>query len=340
MQQSNLVDAEIILGVKEAADELGIDIVSRMKTLGLDPGLLNDPRGYISWGLFNDLLETAANEEQCFYFGLLVAKHQPAIPLSMLGQMMKLCPTIGAAISKGHQYNSIYSHIVYWESLIESGFVRLSRKLYHAQVGVYGQCNTYGVVQVYKLLRALSNNRLQPTSVTFIHAEPDTATVKKYNNYFNIQVQFNQENDSITFPEEYLQLPIATADSRLLELIETHAGALQEKFRLDTDIVTNVRLIIRLKCSESACSLEHVARMLNLHPKTLHRQLKNSGMTFKQLLNEERCNLAQYYLSKSSIQLIQLAEILGYSDASAFSRAFKNQSGLSPKALKAKHLSQ
>lgn len=340
MHQSNLVDAEIIVGVKEAANELGIDIVTRMEKLGLDPSLLDSPSGYISWALFNELLEITAIEEQCFYFGLLVAKYQPAIPLSMLGQMMKLCPTVGAAIKKGHQYNSIYSHIVYWESLIEGAFITISRKLYHSQIGIYGQTNTYGVVQVFKLLRALSNNRLQPTSVTFIHAEPNAATVKKYNNFFNLPVQFNQENDSITFPVKYLQLPIATADAKLLNLIESHAGSLQKKFRLDMDLVTNVRLIVRLKCSESAINLVNVAQMLNVHPKTLHRQLKKYGMTFKQLLNEERFKLAQYYLSKSTIQLMQLAEMLGYSDASALSRAFKNQSGLSPKDWKIKHLTK
>ena len=100
MSKSNLVDAEIIVGVKEAATELGIDIVARMETLGLDPNLLPTTKGYISWTLFNDLLELVAKEEHCLYFGLLVAKHQPAIPLSLLGQMMKLCPTLGAAIKR------------------------------------------------------------------------------------------------------------------------------------------------------------------------------------------------------------------------------------------------
>jgi AraC-like DNA-binding protein len=74
--------------------------------------------------------------------------------------------------------------------------------------------------------------------------------------------------------------------------------------------------------------------MLNLHPKTLHRQLKKHDLTFKQLLKEERFNLAKYYLSKSNIQLIQLATILGYSDASALSRSFKNESGMSPQEWK------
>lgn len=338
MSKSNLVDAEIIVGVKEAATELGIDIVARMETLGLDPNLLPTTKGYISWTLFNDLLELVAKEEHCLYFGLLVAKHQPAIPLSLLGQMMKLCPTLGAAIKKGHQYNSTYSHIVYWESSIDNGFVTLSRKLYYPQTGTYGQSNTFGVAQVFKILKALTDNRLQATSVSFIHCEPDSYSQKKYNAFFNLQVKFNQENDSIIFPVECLQLPIPSADEKLLELLEVHAETLQKKYSINNDIVTNVRLIIRLKCSEPACNIVLIAQMLNLHPKTLHRRLKKYGVTFKQLQKEERHKLAQYYLSKSNIQLMQLAEMLGYSDASALSRSFKNQCGLSPHDWKIKHL--
>ena len=227
---------------------------------------------------------------------------------------------------------------MYWESSIDNGFVTLSRKLYYPQTGTYGQSNTFGVAQVFKILKALTDNRLQATSVSFIHCEPDSYSQKKYNAFFNLQVKFNQENDSIIFPVECLQLPIPSADEKLLELLEVHAETLQKKYSINNDIVTNVRLIIRLKCSEPACNIVLIAQMLNLHPKTLHRRLKKYGVTFKQLQKEERHKLAQYYLSKSNIQLMQLAEMLGYSDASALSRSFKNQCGLSPHDWKIKHL--
>ena len=78
MPQSNLADAELFIGVKEAAAELGIDIVTRMEKVGLSPKLLQKPEGFISWPRFNDLLEVIAKEDRCHYFGLLVGKHQPA----------------------------------------------------------------------------------------------------------------------------------------------------------------------------------------------------------------------------------------------------------------------
>lgn len=330
MPQSNLVNAEILIGVKEAAAELSLDIAVRMEKVGLSPKLLLKPDGFISWPLFNDLLEMVAKEDHCHQVGLLIGKHQPAMQLGMLGQMMKLCPNVRTALEKGQQYNTVYSHTVYWEVSISSGFVYVSRKLRQAQRGIYGQSNSLGVAQVFKLLQVLCGTDWRPTSISFIHAEPDAPTRKEYHRFFKVPVSFNQENDSIIFPEEDLQRPIASADSHLLGLIESHAEALQKEFNIDNDLATKVRLLIRQQLNTSGCSINHVAQILQVHPKALHRQLKKRGYIFKQLLNEERHELAQYYLSKSNIRLMQLAEMLGYSDASALSRAFKNQCGLSP----------
>ena len=67
-----------------------------------------------------------------------------------------------------------------------------------------------------------------------------------------------------------------------------------------------------------------------MHPRTLQRELRRSGYLFKQLLTDTRVELARTYLRESDLPLYEIAELLGYRNESAFSRAFKTQFGLSP----------
>jgi AraC-like DNA-binding protein len=91
-----------------------------------------------------------------------------------------------------------------------------------------------------------------------------------------------------------------------------------------------VRKIIRSGLSRQDCSIEDVAGILAVAPRTLQRQLKQRGSSFSRLLEEVRITAARRHLAESQLSLTQLAAILGYSELSAFSRAFHRWHGQSP----------
>jgi len=332
--QQILVDAENVIGTKEAAAELGIDIVTRMKEVGLNPELLDKQEGFISWLQFNDLLELIAKEDRCHIIGLYIGKYQPETNLGVLGQILRLCPNVHTALQKGRQYLNVFTQACYWEMDAKGGFVRLTRKPRFSQRETLGQSNTLGIVQTFKLLRTICGSDWKPTSISFVHASPLLSDRQEYKRFFRVPVSFDQETDSIFFPEHYLDRPIPTADRRLLAVVEEHANSLREQYDLDGDITDNVRLLIRRTLGSTRCNINTVAQMLDVHPKKLHRKLKAHGVTFKQLHGEERFNLACYYLSKSDIPLSILADLLDYSNATALSRAFKNHCGMYPQEWK------
>jgi len=76
--------------------------------------------------------------------------------------------------------------------------------------------------------------------------------------------------------------------------------------------------------------LEHVARELRLSKRTLQRRLTEDGITFQQLMEEARRELARHYLLHSSLELNETAYLLGYEDANSFFRAFHEWEGTSP----------
>lgn len=330
MLQSNLADAELTIGLRQAANDIGLALDPLMERVGLNPRMLDSPEGFISWTRWNQLLEDIAEQEQCGHFGLLIARHQPPISLGLMGQIMKLCPDVGTAIAKAQQYATTYTHTVFWETYVADGFITLNRKMHHQLGGPLGQCSSYSLAQCYKAMQTLCGEGWRPVEVRFVHPEPKPASVRFFRNFFKVPVYFSQTQDCLVFAESDFVRPIATADAQLLGIVEAHANSLQQELSAAHDFSDLARFLIRKSISNGSCDINMVAGLLDLHPKTLHRRLKVFGLTFKDMINEERHRLAQFYLLKSEIGLNELAEILGYSEASAMSRAFKRISGESP----------
>jgi AraC-like DNA-binding protein len=96
-------------------------------------------------------------------------------------------------------------------------------------------------------------------------------------------------------------------------------------------IVHDVQAQIRTQLAEGEPNLERVSEQLHLTSWTLQRRLGDSGLSFSQLVDKVRRELAQQYLSQAHLPISELALLLGYSEASAFSRAFRRWYGVSPK---------
>lgn len=185
-----------------------------------------------------------------------------------------------------------------------------------------------GIATYLRLLKALLGPNWHPSSASFKCPAPPPESAQYYRQMFGAPVYFDRELDCINLKASDLETPISTSDPELLAIIEQHIDSLEAP--VDDDIRSQVNLVIRQLLDTGACTIEAVAGKLGLHSKSLQRALKNENTTFKELLSEARMQVAEFYLSNSQIELIQLADILGYSCPSALSRSFKKQHGISP----------
>ena len=99
---------------------------------------------------------------------------------------------------------------------------------------------------------------------------------------------------------------------------------------MEDDLVSKVHLYVKKNLGTNACNLEGVAERLDRRPRSLQRELMKQGFSFRQVLLDVRRDVAEHYLRSSKIALVDLADILGYRNVSAFSRAFKSSCGQSP----------
>ena len=98
------------------------------------------------------------------------------------------------------------------------------------------------------------------------------------------------------------------------------------------DLVRQVRTLILQTLGSDEHNIATVSSFLGIHPRTLQRRLRQEGTGFKSLLKETRTNTASWLLQSSNMDITLMSQMLGYSDVSAFSRAFSLETGISPRA--------
>jgi AraC-like DNA-binding protein len=323
-----MVRSSILLGCREAAQELGIDLGSTLREYRINPGLLVLPEGFLTHYQVVHFLQTVAERFNCEHFGFLVGKYQTPLQFGPVAQVLKLSPTLQAAIENALCYAEFYTEGTKHALVIEDGYVSF-RRWDATPYGISAvQLHTLGTSQIFKIFKTLCGSDWQATSISFAHSAPQEKQL--YSRYFGCPVFFEQEFDGVVFPESDLSRPIATADADLLSIVRAHLDTLRLEQVQGGDIVSWVRNYIRREIGSNLCNLGSCAQFFNLHPRALQRDLAKHNCTFKQLLLEIRMELAEQYLRSSDIALSDLTELLGYQNLSAFSRAFKNTYGLSP----------
>ena len=159
-------------------------------------------------------------------------------------------------------------------------------------------------------------------------AEPADAT--PYGDVFGAPVRFGAPEDRICFTAGEWEAPTELADEALVRLLEDHARIIAEGmpqatvgFRRDVEQA----IVAALPSGGSAAT---VARALNVSVRTLQRRLIDAGISFRDLSDTVRRRLAEGYLKDARVSIADVTALLGFSEESAFSRAFHRWTGESP----------
>ncbi|HEY0943794.1 MAG TPA: AraC family transcriptional regulator [Opitutaceae bacterium] len=157
---------------------------------------------------------------------------------------------------------------------------------------------------------------------------PDVADV--YQAHFGCPIVFNAVRDAIVFRLRDLETPFVTHNPDLLRLIAPQLEAEWALRAAQSRLGERVKTILKRGMAGRRPDIREVGRELSVSVRTLQRRLADEQVTFQQLLTEARRELAHHYLLHSSLQLSELAFLLGYEDMTSFLRAFQSWEGLSP----------
>ena len=172
---------------------------------------------------------------------------------------------------------------------------------------------------------------LSPVEVCFIHPKPSCA--EKHASFFKAPVHFSAESDSITFATEVVDMRLPSGNPQLA-LINDHITVKYLAKLDEEDIVHRVKAAIIDHLPSGKVTHEKISDSLAISIRSLQRKLQQNGTTFRKVLDSTREDLAKQYVEDLNVDLTETAFLLGFSEHSAFSRAFKRWTGLSPKEIR------
>lgn len=173
--------------------------------------------------------------------------------------------------------------------------------------------------------------KLSPVAVSFIHSEPPCA--EKYLSFFRAPVHFSANSNSITFATVDVDKRLPSGNPYLAQLND-HV-MIKYLARLDhEDIIHRVKAAIIDHLPSGNVTRVKVSDSLAISVRSLQRKLQQTGTTFHDVLDSTREDLARQYVTDLSVNLTETAFLLGFSEQSAFSRAFKRWTGHSPKEIR------
>ncbi|WP_375741687.1 helix-turn-helix transcriptional regulator [Pseudomonas boanensis] len=138
----------------------------------------------------------------------------------------------------------------------------------------------------------------------------------------------------MVWPGELLDEPLATADLRLYQALLPGLEEERRRRLADTDLTTRIGMVIEANLASGRVGLEQVATELCMSKRTLQRRLQELDLEFAELVEEIRQALAIELVRQSPRSLTEIAQQLGYNEASSFTRAFRRWTGLSPREFR------
>jgi len=326
-----MVCVDVLFRFPEVVAQLGGDSNALLSEAQVEPASLNNRHAVIPHRTYVRLLERAAEELECPDFGMRLAAAQGGVKiLGPLGYVMRNSRTLREAYRYCVEYVQGYStavHMCFEDSRVEgSVFVRIEIP----PAGLHPQRLERALLLTQHSALNISGGQVRAHEVWFTH-EP-VAPLSTYRDYFGAQVRFSQPMSGLLFADSDLDIPIPKADRQVYELA---TNFIEHRFpATDTVFTPRIRTLVERLLFEGDCTHSGVASMLGIHPRALQRRLRAEGESFEAIKDGVRREVALRYLKDSSIPLIRVARMLGYSETSALSRSCYRWFSASPRQVR------
>ena len=277
------------------------------------------------------LLDLAAEVSGDDHFGLHFGATQAFATVGLGAYIMRNSPDLRAAITNARRYLRL--HIDAAELSLE--FAGFQGRLGFHLIDVCPPRSRHytELVMTYFVMfvRQTVDDCWSPHEVRFRHDPP--ADISPYQGIFGTLVRFGQSHDAITFDRTLLSLPLRTADHQLLRILEEHARAVLAELPVASDdLIARLREFVANALPNDGAGISAAAHALGMSPRTLQRRLQERDIIYARLVDEVRRRFSEKYLADTSLSLGEIAYLLGYSETSAFNRAYRRWTGRTPAA--------
>lgn len=318
------------MAISRALQASGIDSARVFRAVGVPTELSNDPMTRLPTATLTRLYRACVEVTNNPYFGLTVAKHMHISNMHALGYALAASATLMDYCRRLERFFRLVSQVARVTVVEDDREVRLD---FTYLTEISGETEDAFFAFTVHSMRLLYRRSFAPVRVD-LHRPLPREGAGPYEEVFRAPVSFSNPGGAIVFDRNDL---LQELDGSCPELAQVNDNiAINYLARLDkSDVITGVTQKIMAMLPEGECNREKVAAALCMSPTTLQLKLSQRGTHFQRLLDEIRKDLACNYIRQGTRSVTEVTFLLGFTDTSNFTRAFKRWTGVSPTEYKA-----
>lgn len=312
------------------AEGLGLPRAALLTELGLDAATASDPDAWVPQGIWRHVWELVVARTGDEAVGVKAAQRVDPGYFGVIDYAARACADLGEAIPLAARYFRLANSWGHLDLRETPTGLRVSRHI----LGDEGrwlppQAADFALTTMVRVMQLAASRPFALERVLFRRPAPPNP--EPWQRFFACPVVFGAAEDAVDVPAAALSLPMRAPDPRLRALLTSHAAHLLAAVEApDAPLSTQVRQqIASALASRRLADVDSVARRLGLSGRTLQRRLAEEQTSFRPILDGVRAELAQGWL-RGGLSPGEVAFLLGYSELSAFTRAFAGWTGQPP----------
>ncbi|GGH41334.1 transcriptional regulator, AraC family [Cribrihabitans marinus] len=306
----------------------GIDAGAMLASVGIDPEGPWDPRQMVPAERYYAMLERMAGQVDVTDLPVRTGASMRLDEYGALGLAFKAATTLGASYARVERYARLWTSVVEYELRPAAGGTLFI--LHRTGDRCLGMrlSNEATLASAVSIARQVCPVPLAPVEVLVRHPAP--RSIAAHEDSFGCPVRFGADLDAILYADETLARPNILGDEGISRYLISQLDVELSEITREPALVAQAKAAIAQALSEGAPKMAEIARGLGLSARSFHRRLSEHGMSFQSLTEETRRDLAEGLLRDERHSLAEIAFLTGFSEQSAFTRAFKRWMGTTP----------
>lgn len=322
--------ARIPLFLLDYAEQQGLDRAVLMDASSLTEHDLEDPDSRIHLRIVIRLWREIIERLDEPTLGLSVGRSITAIRLGLVGYAMQNSADLLEAVRCLARYYRILSEAVWFDITQDDARTTLTYSA-HPMLTALRHPIEAPVAALVTVARELSNQPIVPIKVELPF--PKHGSPQSFHSAFGVQPRFDSVATAIVFSNEQMKLPVAGSDPTLGGYLTKLAEITLQSMRSpEHDFAQQVRETLWAMLPQGKPDLWRTAKRMSISPRTLQRRLREEGSSFSSVLEDLRRGLSEELLADRKLAIAEVAFLLGYSEPSAFQRAFRRWHDTSPRS--------
>ena len=329
-QITSLFAWKVIRQVDPSVDRHGL-----LEPLGIDFDADPDPSAMVSDDAYYAFFAEAARQDpDGVALPLRTGASMRCDEYGAFGLAWKSAENLRGSWNRAERYARVLTSVAFYEiEVAEEGvFFHLHRNG-ERDLGLR-LSNEATIASAFAISQQVTTQPLKPLAVFFKHSGPDS--IAAHEAHFGCPVHFDTDRDAILVQPDVLDIANRQGDPGIANFFDTHLEAELEKYADDSALDKRVRIQVSRALSEGVPRISDIAGRLGMSGRTLQRRLADRGYTFQDLVDESRRQLAERLLAETAYPLAEIAFLTGFSEQSAFNRAFKRWAGQTPRSFRLK----